>query len=328
MLSNELEWLNKNMTRNYPIIDGVVTNDIYGSYLPSDFLVDMRLFIPKGLPTTNQNTFYISKILKVYNYIYVYIGYKDINNNLFDCAISTGIPIDIKTGTEVKNKTFTLIPSDNIPETYNILKSISGYVIIGTSESITKYPDMFFEYDNTTILDSLILSFDSNGTSITFSNDSDNIENTVVATFYDSFNIQASDGIEFSIIDNNTLVIKRTPTTEELNETLTSVDDVVNAVKNLIGTPITKINGIKPDIYGNIQIVGADCTSITSVTSGISISNTCSKPCCTESSAEDLTNAIQQLEEARQRLEQYYTTLSNNINSMQSRLSSLITAGS
>jgi hypothetical protein len=82
----------------------------------------------------------------------------------------------------------------------------------------------------------------------------------------------------------------------------------------------------EPDASGNIQITGLDCTDIRATAHGITINNPCAKPCCDQNGADtaDITVALEQLNADKTALNNYYTDLATKVNSMQSRLASLI----
>lgn len=59
-----------------------------------------------------------------------------------------------------------------------------------------------------------------------------------------------------------------------------SIDTAIAKLRQLLGTPIVSINGVKPDAQGNFTLTGMDCTNVQQREGAISISNPCSKPCC------------------------------------------------
>ena len=90
---NSLEWLNENMSRNYPVVGTGSSN------LPTSFLVDIQLIIPY-MENVDTSRFFISGISRTGDSLQVTIGYliSDPSAEVatgFDCAVSTGIPINV-----------------------------------------------------------------------------------------------------------------------------------------------------------------------------------------------------------------------------------------
>ena len=136
------------------------------------------------------------------------------------------------------------------------------------------------------------------------------------------FIIRATDGVTLNVSSTEdgvpVLVISPSDTVEAL----------VNQIKTELGNPIYSISGATPapNGDGSISLVGNDCVSVSNSDHGLSISNPCAKPCCDDADTQAVSNALQALDDAKNRLEAYYQALATNINTMQARLSSLIAA--
>lgn len=330
-LSNSLEWLNSNMHRNYPIVDNtVVEATTPGVYLPSSFLVDLQLIVPyvEGLDASK---FFISAVTRNADSFQITIGYliSEVGANVrmgFDCAVSSAIPVDtvfsgepymvrlaaITTDATYTSSTYTY----GIPAGYEAMRNIRGAVYIGTCSDMTDVGAMSFIYENAAIMPtcvyiedptntlSSIRIMDSKGTDATLTDDiTINLENGIIA--------------EVSP-DKDTVTFKMDPDFVErrLNE----------LVQEAFGDSIKTINGIGPDATGDFQLVGLDCTNIASTESGLTISNPCAKPCCDSDGVDsaDILKALTDIAAAKDVLNNYYTSMATNVNSLQARLSSLI----
>lgn len=333
--SSSLEWLNSNMHRNYPIIDNTVPKDLTDRYyLPSSFLVDLQLIVPyvEGIDASR---FFISSISKTVDSYQVTIGYlisapTDAVRYGFDCAIATAIPADllftgdamdaehtfrisaITTAATHTTSTYTY----GIPDDYGALRGIRGSLYVGTCSDLSSMGALSFDYASTAIMPTCVYVEDpiTEVSSIRFT-DSTGTD----ATLTDDITIVLSEGITAEISDDNSSVtLKLDPVylSSRINAIL--ADKVANSIKT--------INGIGPDDRGNFQIVGKDCTAITTESSGISISNPCSKPCCdsTGTESEAILKALTDLTSAKGVLNDYYTSLATNVNMLQARLSALI----
>lgn len=101
-------------------------------------------------------------------------------------------------------------------------------------------------------------------------------------------------------------------------------EQAISRLRQLLGTPITSINGSVPDTDGNFLVTGLDCTQVQPYAGGITLSNPCSKPCCGESTSSDLNTAISILQESRNTMNDHYISLSASVNAMTARLALLI----
>jgi len=323
---NALEWLNQNMHSNYPIVDSCVVKSTTGEYLPSSLIVDLSLVMAPLPDTDAYSRFFISAIERAESTIRIAISYKPPGGDAFVCAVSGTIPLALRAGSSIEEKTFMLVPSGTtIPEAYKQLLGITGMLVIGTCLDIQNKGSYYMDYAASTILSTRIIQIPAGLNSVTVMDAEDN----VLDTFIDNFTIRAGDGIELSVTqegDTKVLQINRVETSEEANATYKTIEDVLDAIYAQLGSPIRRINGISPDSFGNLYVAGVDCTEVKATTSGISISNPCSKPCCTDADTADAKAALQSLDSAKTHLMGYFEALGSNINAMQSRLSSLISA--
>ena len=85
---------------------------------------------------------------------------------------------------------------------------------------------------------------------------------------------------------------------------------------------------MKPDDSGNFTISGLDCTDIKNVsgTHSLTVSNPCSKPCCSEDSGDlaDIKDAQRSLQDKVDRISNELNTFINGINNVETRLPSLV----
>lgn len=331
-LTNTLEWLNGNMHRNYPLLDSAVPVDDTDEHtLPSSFLTDMQLVVPyvEGLDSSK---FFISSVVRQVNSWLVTIGYtiddSDPTTKVgFDCAISGPIPMDLEyTGADLDAHTIelaaiTTTPAPlsgsytyGIPEAYAAMRNLRGTLYIGSCRDLDNVGALQFSYQATPVMPtcvyietarqeiSSIRVVDGFGTDVTFTDD---------------VTLRAGTGVKISVVgDKVAFDIDIDYMKEQFNAMLSSE----------IGNAIRTINGMKPADDGSFTLTGMDCTLINGAEHGVVISNPCSKPCC-DSGGEDSADvkaALDQLASDKTVLENYYTDLATKINSMQSRLSSLI----
>lgn len=329
LLTQSLEWINGNMHRNYPIVDGTVPRSVAGEYLPASFLVDIQLIVPyvAGL---DASMFFVSSIVRQPSAIQVTIGYMiDVASGRgFDCAVSGSIPLSTEfSGTsqpyEVELAGITSVNpiitessyTHGIPDGYEALRGIRGRLYIGSCVDMLSIGEMTFTYANTALVPQCVF-IESPTTAVNSVRFLDNYGTD--RTFTDDITIKAGDGVQ---IDINGQTI-----TFSLNAYY--LEDAVNdRLAEVVGMAISSINGATPDEEGNFTIAGLDCTLINPQgPNGIAISNPCAKPCCDNggSDSAEIQTALESLQEAKTVLNNYYTDLATKVNTMQARLSSLI----
>lgn len=329
LLTQSLEWINGNMHRNYPIVDGAVPRAASGEYLPASFLVDIQLIVPyvAGL---DASMFFVSSIVRQPSSIQVTIGYMiDIATGRgFDCAVSGSIPLGTEfSGTsqpyEVELAAITTVPSTDpwsssyihaIPEEYAALRGIRGRLYIGSCVDMLSIGELSFVYTASALVPQCVF-IESPTTAVSSVRFMDGYGTD--RTFTDDITIRAGEGVIIDI-DGQTITFRMDP-------------DVVSAaaaekLAEVAGTAIKKINGKGPDSEGNFTIRGLDCTLLETQDNGVSISNPCAKPCCDSGGVDtaEIQTALEGLEQAKTLLNNYYTDLATKVNTMQARLSALI----
>lgn len=313
----EEDWLSSNMSRNYPLSDDA-NPTIGGGYgLPDSFLADIGIYALPGTDTNVPTKFYVDSVYRTEDStLAIDFGYNTGEEQGLVFARATGIPATLVSGDSVESRTFSIVPDiSNIPDEYEALRFAAGTVVIGTCKDIVN-PLYALGPDRGKILPTCVITTTSGITGI--------LVGTSLLT--GTVSLQAGDGIELSTDADNNIYINRVKTEEERLSRFQSVDDVIEAVEEKFGNAIKTINGIGPDSEGNFQLVGDDCTRIEASENGVSISNPCAKPCCPDAESPDVSEALSSLEEAKNRLEGYYSELSGRIGEMQARLASLISS--
>jgi hypothetical protein len=332
MAINNIEWLNNNMHRNYPIMDDCSALSTSNIYLPTSFITDINITVPNNNDLDINKRFFISRVTQYGSIIKVFISYKPETGESFECLMSADIPSDITASFSMTDKLFDLFPVASIPVDYSAMNRIKAYMIVGTCVDIISNNDMLFNYEDATISPMSVNVFIDSASdpdseynyieSVTIINK----DGVVIQKVTNDLVIEGGDGINLRLDESvypPVLIIEAQEDEDTDIDQVTSVDDVVNRVMEEIGTPITSINGILPAENGNITITGKSCTEVTSGNASIYISNPCAVPCCPESTYEVLP-ALNTLQEASSRLIQYFEAMNITINSMQSRLAALI----
>lgn len=321
-----LEYLNQNMHRNYPIQDTCIVVSEDGTYLPSSFLVDMKLNIPVDIgdtTTIDTTKFFVSAVNHYSASVQVVISYQYDDNHSFECACSSAIVTG--TGSTPYPTVVSLTPASGIPDdaAYNALRGLSGELYIGSTEELVNMGSLKFT----------MLTAPINPTCITktalITNIVTNItvlgsDGQAVATVTGNVTLQAGDGIKFTWDATHGLLTVAVDEEWLADEVRAIMEDSESAVSN---NPIRKINGIRPDNNGNFVISGLDCTNVNgSGAHGISIDNPCSRPCCSEESGDlvDIKDSQSQLAENVNRISQSLDSFILSLNNVETRLPSLV----
>lgn len=320
MAVTELEWLNQNRHRNYPLADGASgvsdDDDGGGRTLPTSFLCDMAIDVPP-LECFNTGNFYLSEIVNLGETFQVCVRHTEISAVLFRSVpvrYDFVAPDDTVTGSKV-----SLYVTQEAVQTYPLLEQASGAFVIGSCAGMRNLEGAVFDAAAGE-LNPLVVRKGYAGLSRLIVIDSDGQPHNVTG----DITLAAENGVAIAY-DGKHKQITLTGTAEGLNESeYNSVDDVLNAIYKKLGIPITSINGTPPDSDGSFHIAGLDCTEVNKINNGITISNPCAKPCCPADTPADVTTTLKLLEDAKQILINYHEALLTNLQTMQSRLSSLI----
>jgi hypothetical protein len=269
-----IEWLNQNMSRAYPLVDWATRQDTAGAItLPDDFLVGFYFPISAGVNVAPERFFL--KELGVYSLGYTLgIGYDD---GVAPPALAATVSIARSTHTE--NRSYAVAGTGNFDDCI-------GTIVIGRLDNIDQLPPGQYTFD----LDGAGFEVDcirpmirgiSSLTVRTGQTSGTRLYGDIVLSAGENMRITASgtggsSTITFSAIDG-----------EGLTDSCTC-EDTEN-------TPpcIRTINGIPPTADGNFRLLGDDCLTLSAITNGLQFADTCSKPCC---GCEELNAILQQLD--------------------------------
>lgn len=337
-IRNAQEWYEQNMHTDYPLVGTsearvgcaiTKTADSASLYLPKSFLVDLQLNVENATDTDAAERFFISSVSKQGdNYVSVEFSYKAPNGTVSVCARSAAISLSLRVGDSIADRTISITPvstySGDLQSTRPWLRNVTGRLVIGTCIDMYDIGALAFAYDATAIISARVLCYATEDSRITVV-DSAGITHDMSGDIY----LEAGDGIDIRV-NGSTVTVSVASTDDEESAKYSSVDEVVAAIRKELGNPIYTINGVSPDKTGNFTLEGGDCVQVTSTgSSSLVLSNTCSKPCCAESSTSaELETSLATMDATIDRLTSYYQALTENVSALQSRLSSLIASRS
>lgn len=305
----DLDWISFRAAQSYPLADEASGLSLTGNPLPPSFLLDIQILLPSKYNQDISGSFYISAIQDLGNTFNIVIAYAGI-----DCAICTGIEKTLTATTNIPSRTYiitSIISDTDTLQTYPWMNNITGNICAGLTSDYSG-GSMSFDIQGAK-LNSMCIHFLSG----------DHVQAIQVDDRYLTgvVTLQAGQGIDIQVQDDNTIKIA---VNQSYLQNLWQ-SNIAQYQASLSGTPILSINGIKPDVYGNITIAGADCVQVSQIINGVVISNPCSKPCCqTDQAAQSLNTSIKILQEEHKTFRDYWINMANVVNYMQANLSTLM----
>lgn len=251
-----LEWLNHNSQRSYPIADWASKEctESRAIKLPDDFILALSIGI-NAAHSIDIDGFYIKSVLVMDTGCSVTIGYSG-----HDVAI-THIQANLD------QMTYTLTGLGDFDD-------IVGYIAINPQSSIMKGLSGYYNFTReATCLEPdcirpMIRSISSLSVYTDAFSKGEKLYGDIILKAGANMDIRVSKNedksavIVFSAIDGSDLT------------------DKCECAVNDEMVPIKSINGVEADENGNIEIIGTDCLSVKTEGNQIILEDTCSEPCC------------------------------------------------
>lgn len=287
-----LEWLNHNSQRKYPLADTATGEDTTGSFdLPEDLILALYLPIHAGL-TVDPGRFYLKSLGVFATGVGITIGYSP----------SAGSPVNIATA--LINRDGHVLYQDYSLGGVGDFDDTVGRIVIGSFDRLDEQPEGFFNFDfEEGRLDVDTIRPQIRGVqSIQVRNGGD-----VSQRLYGDIELVAGTNIRLTPI----VVAGQDPQIqidaidgEGLTEECVCED-------GSDGPPIRTINGIPPTAAGDFSVLGDECIETTAIQNGIRLVDLCSQPCCGCTELERITEDLEQFGSQA-------TTLANFVNRLES----------
>ena len=293
-----LDFLNLNTLRNYPIADDLGRVSVDGYFtLPNDLIADMSIVAPSSIGPNTGNPavdfgstlqLFISGITNTTAYISIEVSANAGPIGNFYIVAGTDDYTDI-----------IMSPTAAFP-------TANGVLTIGSLNTITTLQSGSFVFaaDNTALVMRVYIP---TTTGVNFISFIDNVGNSTTLT--GTVIINAESNLQFRTPDGNTVYI-------DAGEGLG-----LNTTCEATPTPIQTINGIPPDDTGNFTLIPSTCISIDPAEAAVIIANTCGTPCLGCSDISTLTNRLVSLETDLLTVRNYV----NNLQGLITQVTNLIT---
>ena len=289
-----LQWLNHNSQRSYPLTEGATKKDTSGSItLPDSFLLAMHFPVHIGLDVL-PDKFYLRSVLIAATSYTITIGYDD-GAGGYDVAIT-----NIVRGSHVPNRTYALIGLDNFADCV-------GHVTVGLLNEIAQLPTGFYEFNSlggaleSDVIRPMIRGISSlrvrNGTEYT-------------ERLYGHITLVAGTNMRLTVanVPPEPTITFSAISGENLNENC--VCDVPDT-----GACIRCINGVCSD-DGTFTFNAGSCTQINPATGGLAFINTCAEPCCGCEELNALKTQLNRFSDGVSSLQNFVTRLGAEVTQM------------
>jgi hypothetical protein len=291
-----VEWLNANSQRSYPLAEFSSKVDSSGTFtIPDSLLLGLYIPIHAGL-VVYPESFYVKSLSIFATGLNIEIGYWNGSSGI------TAASATVAFSSHSEYKTYSLVGE-------GIFIDCFGKIVFGKLDELSSLPAGAYDFDFPAgQIDTDAIRPSIRGVSsvsiVNGSSTSNRLQGDIsfIAGTNMSISSSGSNGtyaITFSAISG-----------QGLNADCNCVND------NIPSDCIRTINGVSPDTSGNIAITGDDCVSVSTIQNGIQLEDTCSKPCCGCTELQAVTNDLVRFGEAANSLTNFLNRLEGSVNRM------------
>ncbi len=285
-----LEFLNHNAQRSYPLTADATKADITGSFvIPDDFIVGFDVPVSTAMDMQS-GRFFIRQLGSFASGYQIIVAYD--------------------TGTEVVDVGTALVPATTSSRNVVValggidpFDDIVGKVVIGRTDTIVDQPTGLFEFDidgarlEPQVIRPMIRSITAMRVSNAGGTSSDRL--------YGDIELVAGANIQLSTVSTSseTKIIISAISGEGTVEQCVCEGDAAAL------SCITRINGVSPTTDGNFNLTGDDCLTFTATDSGLKLTDSCCQPCCGCEELELITRDLERFNAQRGALELFVNEL-------------------
>jgi hypothetical protein len=292
-----LEFINLNSQRRYPLADDVTTQDVTLSFtLPNSFILEIDLPVSSGV-SVDPSQFFLQQLGVYGSGFVVVIGYQPAVGAPVSVAIA-----QISRATHVPNNVYTLNGTGNFADT-------QGKIVIGDLSDIDLQPAGIFNFAVTdTRLDSdaiRLMLRELTGLVVVSGGQSSQ-------RVYGDVEFVADQNFQFSVVNT----VGQNP---QIHFSAISGEGTITpciCVDDQTAPPIRTINGISGTPGGDFFLLGGDCVNFTAMANGLTLNDTCSQPCCGCSELQVINQALQLFGSEKTTLANFLSQLAAEVSTM------------
>lgn len=289
-----VEWLNQNAQRNYPIAEGASMKDVTGTFeLPADFIVDL-VWPVQASANVQAGNFYVHTVTVFGEGVTITLGYQGLSS-------STVGSVSVASGTHTQNQSYFI---NGVGDFFDSI----GKITIGSLENISSSSGLYrFDLAGARLESTVVRPNLRGVSSIVLVNGSDTSD-------------PLSGDIELIAGQN----IRLTPIDDGLGNPQIRIDAIQGEGLNqgcdcsgelpASGEPIRTINGIAPDANGNFNLQGDDCLNLAAIENGLQITDSCSQACCGCTELEKIVEDLEKLRDQVNTLDKLMNRLDTSVN--------------
>lgn len=289
-----LQWLNHNAQRAYPLTDWATKQDVSQSIkLPNSFIVALYFPVHAAL-NVEPHKFYLQSLGVYQSGFNIAIGYADGSRRP---PLVASVNIAVSTHTE--NRSYALSGSGDFDDSV-------GKIVIGKlDEALTLPPGQYdFDYEDGALETDAIRPMIRGISSLTVVRGTERSEK-----LYGDIELVAGNNMRIvaSVVGSSYAEITFSAIAGEgLNESCVCEEGQV-------GVPIRTINGIAPLADGNFRLTGDDCIAVQPIANGLQLSDLCSQPCCGCEELQALVSQIDRFADGVVTLQNFANTLGSEV---------------
>lgn len=291
-----LEWLNSNSQRSYPLVETASKVDTTGTFtIPDSLILGLYFPIHAGLVAFPER-FYIRSLSVFSTGLNIVLGYWD---NVSGITVASAT---IAFSSHSEYKTYSLIGEGDFLD-------CAGKIVLGKLDELGSLPAGAYDFTYSAAnVDSdairLMLRGVSsislvNGTTTTKRLQGDIAFVAGSNMLLESATVNGVTSITFNAIKGEGLTVDCDCEDD---------DDISSCIRTINGTP--------PTDGGDLSFVGDSCLSITTIANGLQLTDTCSKPCCGCTELEAVTTDLVRFGESATSLTNFLNRLEGSVNRM------------
>jgi len=285
-----LEFLNHNAQRSYPLTADATSTDTTGSFvIPDDFLVGLDLAISPAM-SMETGRFFIRQLGLFASGVQLILAYDD-GSEIVDVASAL-----IPASTSERNKVFALGGIEPFDD-------LSGKVVIGRLGTINKQPTGLFSFDleGSRLEPQVVRPMIRGISSLKVSNASGSVSDRL----YGDIELVAGANIQLSTVTT----ASETKIVISALDGEGTIEDCICEGEAEVSPCIKTVNGIAPTPDGNLNFVGDDCIKFSPIENGLKVTDSCCAPCCGCEELEAITRDLERFNAQRGSLEQFINNL-------------------